>query len=49
MAKIEDKLAELDLLKNNRGRYFEKRKYVGYIEDDHIPFLQKRKLYFNVN
>ncbi|CAH1107256.1 unnamed protein product [Psylliodes chrysocephalus] len=41
MAKIEDKLAELDLLKNNRGRYFEKRKYVGYIEDDHIPFLQK--------
>ncbi|CAG9862661.1 unnamed protein product [Phyllotreta striolata] len=44
MAKLEDKLNNLNLLENKSydNRYFAKRKYLGYIEDDHIPFVYKK-------
>ncbi|KAG5881219.1 hypothetical protein JTB14_035479 [Gonioctena quinquepunctata] len=42
LAAAEDKLRNLNLLKNNNNhRYFVKRAFQGYIEDDHIPFLER--------
>ncbi|XP_018568162.1 glutaminyl-peptide cyclotransferase [Anoplophora glabripennis] len=42
LADIEDRLQHLKLLKkSNNHRYFLRRAYGGYIEDDHIPFLRR--------
>lgn len=42
LSDIEDKLSELRLLKkSNKHKYFVKRAYGGFIEDDHIPFLRR--------
>ncbi|XP_074040722.1 glutaminyl-peptide cyclotransferase isoform X2 [Leptinotarsa decemlineata] len=39
---VEDKLKSLNLIKNNKNqRYFIKRTFHGFVEDDHIPFLEK--------
>ncbi|CAH1154397.1 unnamed protein product [Phaedon cochleariae] len=41
LADTEDKLGQLLLLRNRNHKYFVRRSYYGYIEDDHIPFLQR--------
>ncbi|VEN47933.1 unnamed protein product [Callosobruchus maculatus] len=42
LAELEDNLSSLNLLKKSRNqRYFVRRASHAYIEDDHIPFLQR--------
>nr|CAI5826170.1 unnamed protein product [Callosobruchus analis] len=42
LAELEDSLSSLNLLKKSRNqRYFVRRASHAYIEDDHIPFLQR--------
>ncbi|KAJ8963660.1 hypothetical protein NQ314_005451 [Rhamnusium bicolor] len=46
LANAEARLHDLQLLRKGKNKeYFVKRAYRGYIEDDHIPFLEKNVVY----